>query len=924
MGTIIGNQSPMVGDTSFYQINMFGSLPFFNPNNIYEWYLFKKQKSGSWIDITKEGIPKKGSKVEYKFFEPVAGNLFEIRVFEVTQGLLPSTDNASRKLFGKLEVIPTIGKTAQIDKVILFNRGKKDVNKADYRDTLVAQAFCTGLFGKEIEFQLWEDDAAGEGHNPTINKNNKIPRIYKATVNEKGIAEAKISLSADEKIIRQIANKYLMKADTGEGANHEFYVTATHLGKGEKASQVNVLVTNPDDRPKPKTDSAKFPATPSSNTTKEPDAKGKILDAYFVNDKGVKISRIAVNDSVRVRISSQNLKGKKVQYVIWESDKTGNDEILRKNLVLTYDLGDSPLIKIDSKVFGKGYGTDATVFGTPVDGDSVKQNYFIEVIPLDVSAESKKFGVDSDGLMEVEKVKSAVKVNASQNDKKDGECFCNRDFEEKDVRKFVKLLKGKEILWDWKNNNISDKSFSTLTTELNKVFKTYHINTCARKMHFLSQVCEETGVFGSSEEGKSKHNSSVSFYKGRGLLQLTGVKGKGSDLYNEPGPYKDYADYIGDQSVVKTPTVVATNVHYAIDSSGWVWSVNKTAPKFREGKKDSQATKDKKKRLREKYKDILGKTPNEIADYVDKYQLEIGKVINGFHENTDPINQPKRKSYYTTLKNSFFEYRKYHENVKDDKKVKINDEMVTYHIYSNGDIEKHIPKEIKEDYKNKYGYIYHDEKGEEHDVCTVNWHLTKEKSNGTKPGVKPTHKKISSDDLVSDGQTKRRVKYENGDIAEYGSNDGKTFWVLYKVTGHEIELVKMPDSLDYSSSGVVIKYAFTQTKRRYTEPAHLAVFIGALAECGFTDVQTTGSCFSEASCFPSVEHVNGKSIDTIYLDDTREQKLINAFNKFGITKQLRGSKKKAFNHTTDGKALHNSHLHSGIIAADKIKIIKEK
>ena len=424
MGAVIGNQNPIVGETNFYEISMFGSLPFFNPNSSYEWYLFKKQKSGSWIDITKDGVPKKGTKVEYKFFEPVAGELFEMRVFEVVQGILPSVES-SKKLFGKLEVTPTTSKTAQIDKVILFNRGKKDVNKADYRDTLVAQAFCTGLFGREIEFQLWEDDAKGDGHDAAINKNNKIPRVYRATVNEKGIAEAKISLSADEKVMRQVANKFVMKGDTDEGANHEYYVTAIYLGKGEKASQVNVNVTNPDYKPKPKADSPKFPATPSSTKPKQSDTKGKILDAYFVNDKGEKVSKITLNDSVKVRISSQNMKGKKVQYIIWEYDTTGNDEILRKNILINNDLGDSPAIKIDAAVFGKGYATSTTIFGTPIDGDSVKQNYFIEVIPLDVAAESKKFGVDSDGLMEVEKVKSAANVNGNKASAKDcGGKFC--------------------------------------------------------------------------------------------------------------------------------------------------------------------------------------------------------------------------------------------------------------------------------------------------------------------------------------------------------------------------------------------------------------------------------------------------------------------------------------------------------------------
>lgn len=120
---------------------------------------------------------------------------------------------------------------------------------------------------------------------------------------------------------------------------------------------------------------------------------------------------------------------------------------------------------------------------------------------------------------EFEKTKSAamvkeIKVNKTQTEK----CFCNRDFEEKDVRQFVKLLKGSETIWEGQalkggkraECNISDKSFATLTKELNYAFKKYSINTCAQKMHFLAQVTEETGTFSLSEETKSKYASSQS------------------------------------------------------------------------------------------------------------------------------------------------------------------------------------------------------------------------------------------------------------------------------------------------------------------------------------------------------------------------------------------------------------------------------
>jgi hypothetical protein len=136
----------------------------------------------------------------------------------------------------------------------------------------------------------------------------------------------------------------------------------------------------------------------------------------------------------------------------------------------------------------------------------------------------------------------------------------------------------------------------------------------------------------------------------------------------------------------------------------------------------------------------------------------------------------------------------------------------------------------------------------------------------------------------------------------------------------KVKLVKMPESLNYRK--VKIIYKFSNTKRRYTGEDYLAVFIGALADCGSDNVITTGSCFSEATCFPSVAHVNGKSIDTLYLDDKNEQLLINGFNKFGMTEQLRGFGKIKFTHTK-AHAHHDSHLHSGSIKSNKIIIIKE-
>ena len=120
----------------------------------------------------------------------------------------------------------------------------------------------------------------------------------------------------------------------------------------------------------------------------------------------------------------------------------------------------------------------------------------------------------------------------------------------------------------------------------------------------------------------------------------------------------------------------------------------------------------------------------------------------------------------------------------------------------------------------------------------------------------------------------------------------------------------MPDTLNKNAGNKSIIYSFTKTARRFCGPEHFAAFIGALAEDGYT-IKSGGACEKDGTCYPSVSHVNGQSVDTSYLNNTEEQKFINAMHKFGFKEQLRGKSKKAFTHTSNGGKLHNNHLHSG-------------
>lgn len=50
---------------------------------------------------------------------------------------------------------------------------------------------------------------------------------------------------------------------------------------------------------------------------------------------------------------------------------------------------------------------------------------------------------------------------------------------------------------------------------------------------------------------------------------------------------------------------------------------------------------------------------------------------------------------------------------------------VTYHVYWDGRIEKHIPRAIQKGYEDKYKYIYHDEKGQKYKIDFVSVNPTK-------------------------------------------------------------------------------------------------------------------------------------------------------------------------------------------------------
>ena len=287
--------------------------------------------------------------------------------------------------------------------------------------------------------------------------------------------------------------------------------------------------------------------------------------------------------------------------------------------------------------------------------------------------------------------------------------------------------------------------------------------------------------------------------------------------------------------------------------------------------------------------------------------------------------------------------------------------IVTYHIYHDGKIEKHIPLEISKGYEQKYKYVYHDEKNNEHEICICDWHTIKKmqsdsSANNLKKGSEDdtfwTHSPILSNNKVSDGDTKRRIFFENGDVAEFGyHNTHKNCWRIFRATTNDTELIKIPDSLNKQFDNFNIKYSFSDSQRRYANPGLFAAMLGSIAVYN-KSVTTTGSAFRWGSCFPSIDHINGMSIDfayksskgykTVIIDgkETRErdyhphtsqqykddEAFLNAMRLFFETilvgKNVHFAEFRKLKGVVDGGKLHDGHFHAEF-SLTKIKEIEE-
>lgn len=251
-------------------------------------------------------------------------------------------------------------------------------------------------------------------------------------------------------------------------------------------------------------------------------------------------------------------------------------------------------------------------------------------------------------------------------------------------------------------------------------------------------------------------------------------------------------------------------------------------------------------------------------------------------------------------------------------------QAVHYYIYKNGSIKRKDPILTNEDesiylIKNKARYNYVDDTRNEYFICECNMiYANKRKTGQVVSSLPKDH--IRTKKYPSGGAAQTAYFYSDGSIVAEGNFSSYTM-VKYDKDGYnKIALVRTPDSLSVNFGDLKMKFKYGSTARRYASPETFAAFLGVLAEMGDIESVSQGFCFEDATCFPSVSHTNGDSVDLDYLktingsyDTQNEQRRVNAFKKFHFTNIIYASFMTGLTGGTRDvtKKIHETHLHAG-------------
>ncbi|KAF2081593.1 hypothetical protein [Flavobacterium sharifuzzamanii] len=467
---IIGNPDPVVGKEEFYSVNTFlpSVLPFQNPasNNSFEqpvkWEIYILE-NGRWRK-TKEN-DKTGKRISYTFLQ----KSLERKGIRI---LARRGEDVAR-----LNVTSHPAEKPKIESIELLDKnGQKPAKPLSYGQTLKARLHCLHMEKHKVSVTLWEDDAAGAGHNKA-NEKNLIQTLSGVVANGKADVDF---------LLRPSFAKIAKQNGPEEGKIHEYYVTVDFNKNKIASNNVNVNdieapvapykgKTTPKEAEKPTIPSKKdSPKQDASDAKKE---KGRINSVNLTDTAGNKIKGTFREKQIKVWINSTGLKGKDVSLKLYDEDVASNDLLFQQEFTLKSDLH-AIVVPLDTipRSLGGNFWTEGA-----------EQELFAEVKVLQTNDLKKSEVVDVDAKVfkqdPVEQTNKVAKTGDANDDKKDkGKEACQKCIAP------VTADQLKDIF-----PNADPTKLEKVASTYTKYMKDLGMDTCWNKAHFFAQAMVEGG-----------------------------------------------------------------------------------------------------------------------------------------------------------------------------------------------------------------------------------------------------------------------------------------------------------------------------------------------------------------------------------------------------------------------------------------------
>lgn len=175
-------------------------------------------------------------------------------------------------------------------------------------------------------------------------------------------------------------------------------------------------------------------------------------------------------------------------------------------------------------------------------------------------------------------------------------------------------------------------------------------------------------------------------------------------------------------------------------------------------------------------------------------------------------------------------------------------------------------------------YFYYDQNDNEHRICSrTKETVTRKRRVNTVPPLAQRGNLLQTIDFTANRNAGESIDahqllvYSNGTLGDgatdkwYANQPGEVELINMDIIGNAGVGPQIFEAFNYNRDGVIIRYGFQHTRRRSIQPDLFSGFLGALAQFRQAGnnhyIVSQGFSYSDASCYPSAEHVNGEAGD---------------------------------------------------------------